>query len=60
MELLPSSSYVSSTIWLHHIDAVKAYREKAKRVLHAMSYIEQFQEATSYEAAALQLPTSYL
>ena len=47
---------------MHHMDADKAYREKARRELYknATNYIEQILEATSHKTAAVWLPTSYL
>ena len=44
------------------MDDDKVYGEKARRELHknATSYIEQILETTSYEIAAVRLPTSYL
>ena len=47
---------------MHHMDADKAYKEKARRDLlkNATSYIEQILEATSHETAAVQPLTSYL
>ena len=47
---------------MHHIDADKVYREKAKRELHksTTSYTEQIREATSQETAAVRPPSSYL
>ena len=48
---LTSSSCVNSTIWMHHMEADKAYGEKARRELHknAMSYIEQILEGTYHK-----------
>ena len=62
MQFLPSNDYVNSTRWMHHMDTDKVYREKARQELHknAMSYIEQIQEATSHETAAVRPPTSHL
>ena len=47
---------------MHHEDADKAYREKARRELHrnALCHTEQILEATSYKAAAVRLPIIYL
>ena len=41
--LLPSSDHINTTLWMHHMDADKAYREKAGRELHknATCYTEQ-------------------
>ena len=54
-----SSSHVNSTLWMHHMDADKAYREKARQELHknAVSYVEQILEAASHETAAIRSPT---
>ena len=62
MQFFPSSSRVNSTIRMHHMDADKGYKEKARWKLHknAMSYIEQNLEAKSYKTAAVQPPTSHL
>ena len=50
----PSSGRVHATIWMHYIDADKAYREKAWRPLHknATGYIEQILEAASKKITA--------
>ena len=47
---------------MQHMDADKAYREKAKQELlkNVISYTEQILEATSHETAGVQTPTSYL
>ena len=47
---------------MHHIDADKAYREKAGQELHknTTSQIEQILDATSYKTAAVRPPTSHL
>ena len=47
---------------MHHVDADKAYKEKARRDLHiyVMSYIEQILEAIFYEKPVVRPPTSYL
>ena len=58
---MPTSGRVYTIIWMHHMDANKAYREKAWGQLHknATSYIEQILEATSHKTAAVQSPTSH-
>ena len=58
----PSSGCVNSTIWMHRIDANKAYREKARRELHknATSKMEQILEATSHKRVAIRPLTSHL
>ena len=47
---------------MHHMDADKAYREKAWQELHknATSYIEKIQGTTSHETIVVRPPTSYL
>ena len=62
MQFFPSSGRVNSTIWMHHMDADKLYREKAKRELrkNALRYIEQILEAASHKTAAVRSPTSHL
>ena len=47
---------------MHHMDADKACREKARRELHknATSYIEQIMKETSYKTAAVWQPASHL
>ena len=53
---------VDSTVWMHHMDADKAYWEQARRELHekATSNTKQIQEETSNEKAVVRPPTSYL
>ena len=43
MGFLPSSGCVSATAWMHHMDAYKTQREKARRELHknTTSYTEK-------------------
>ena len=47
---------------MHHMDADKTHREKARRELHknATSYIEQILEATPHETTPVRLLTSHL
>ena len=47
---------------MHHMEADKTYREKARQELHknATSYIEQILEATSQKTAAVRPLTTYL
>ena len=47
---------------MHHMNADKAYREKARWELHknVKNYIEKILEATSQETAAVWPPISYL
>ena len=47
---------------VHHMDAKKAYREKATRELlkNASSYIEQILEASSHKITAVPPSTSHL
>ena len=51
---------IHTTIWMHDMDADRAYRGEAGRQLHknVMCYIEQILEATSHKAAAARTPTS--
>ena len=53
---------VSFLLWMHHMDADWAYREKAGQELlkNATSYIEQILEATPHKTPAVQPPTSHL
>ena len=62
MQLLLNSGCVSSSVWMHHMDADKTYWEKARQEVHknAMSYIEQILEATSLETTVVWPPISYL
>ena len=62
MGFLESNSWVNTTVQIHHVDADKTYREKARRKLHknAASYIEQILEATPNEATAVRPLTSHL
>ena len=62
MQFFPNSGHVNSTIWMHHMDADKSYREKARQELHknATSYTEQILEATSHNTAGLWSSTSHL
>ena len=54
------SVLVHTSIWMYHMDAGKAYKEKAWRQLHknATNHIEQILEATSNKTAAVQPLTS--
>ena len=47
---------------MHHMDAEKGYREKARQELHKNStiYIEQIQETASPNIAVAGPPTSHL
>ena len=53
---LPTSGCDSTTIWMHHMDADKTHREKARRELHRnnTSYIEQILEVTPHETIAVR------
>ena len=44
---------------MHHMNADKTPREKAKLYNNPTSYIEQILEATSHETTALRPPTSH-
>ena len=52
----------NTTVWMHHLDTDKAYREKAWQQLHkdATSCIKQILEVTSHKTAAVWPPTNYL
>ena len=58
----PSSGRVHTTVWMYHMDADKAYRDKAWRQLHkdTTSYIKQILEAASHKTAAVVPPTTHL
>ena len=58
----PSSNHVNSTIWMHHMDADLAYKEKnlMRTAQECYDYIEQILETTSYKTAAELPPTSHL
>ena len=51
---LPSNNYVSTTEWMHHMDAIKKDREKTRWELHkkATSNFEQILKATPHETTA--------
>ena len=55
MRFLPSSGYVNSIVWMHHMDAGEAYRHKARQKLHknVTSSTEQILKATSHEMTAV-------
>ena len=61
MQFLQISGCANSTLRMHHMDADKTYREKARGELHknATSFIEQIVEATFHETM-VRLPTFYL
>ena len=61
-EFLPSSAYVNSAQWIHHMGTDKMYKEKARLERHKIvtSHIEQILEATSHKTTAVRLPISYL
>ena len=56
MGFLPSCGCVSITVQMHHMDANKTHREKARWEVHknAASYFKQILEATSYKTEAIQ------
>ena len=60
--IFPNRGRVYTTIWMHYMDADKAYRTKGQWQLHknATSYIEQILEETSHKASDIRPPTSYL
>ena len=53
---------VHTSVWMHHLDANKAYREKPWRKLHsdAMSNIKRILEATSHKTAVVWPPITHL
>ena len=60
--LLPSCGCVITTVWMHQMDTYKMHREKARSGLdeNAMSYFEQFLEATPNKTTAVWLLTSHI
>ena len=61
-KFLPSSVCINTTVWMHHMDADKTYREKGRQELqkNATSYIEQILEVTFHETTAVWPFTAYL
>ena len=53
---------VSSTIWMHHMDADTMYGEKAEREVRKNDtcYMEQILKATSHETTVVRPSASYL
>ena len=50
MQFLPSSDSVNSTVWMHHMDGNKAYREKARiRMLQAILNKSWKQDSTKQQ-----------
>ena len=62
MGFLPGCGYVSTTVWMHHMDTNKAHGEKARWELHknAISYFEQILETIPHETTAVWPLTSHL
>ena len=62
MGILPSCSYVSTTVWVHYMDTNKMHGKKARQEPHknAMCYFEQILEATPHKTAAVWSLTSHL
>ena len=62
MQFLLSPDCVYATVWMHHMDAELAYREKAKPELYrnVTSNIEQILEAIFLKTAAVWPPTFHL
>ena len=58
---LPNRGCVSTTLWMHHMNADKTHWEKAWQELHknATSYTKQILEAAPHETAAVRPLTSY-
>ncbi len=62
MGFLPSSGYVNTTVWMHHMDASETYKEKASCEQHknATCLFEQILEVTPEKTAAVRPLTSHL
>ena len=60
-QFFPRSGRISTTTWMDHVDAKKAYGEKAWRQLHrnSSSCIEQFLEATLHKTTTTRPPTTH-
>ena len=59
--IFPSSSHVSTAIWMHYMDANKTYVEKSWQKLqkNAAICIKQILGATPYETADVRPPTTH-
>ena len=62
MRFFPSSDRVKTILWMHHVDADKAYGEKAWQQLHknARSCIKKILETTLHKTAAERPPITHL
>ena len=56
-----SRSHVDTAIWMHHMDALQMYGDKALRHLYknVTSNIEQVLRATHHKAEAIRPPTTH-
>ena len=54
MRSLPSCRYVSTTVWLHHLDCNEKHREKARWEIgkDAAHFFEQILEVALYKRAS--------
>ena len=61
MGILPSCSYVGTSVWLHYLDSYETLREKARCKLNkdAICWFEHILEATPNKTAAVQPLTSH-
>ena len=55
-QILPNSGWVNPTLWMHHTDADRAYRENARRELQkkVSSFTEQIQAALRNKTAGVR------
>ena len=55
LEILPSCSHVSTTVWLHHLEVKETFRDKAHRKKHedVACCIEQILEVAYYKRAVI-------
>ena len=62
MGILPSFSYVSTIVWLHHLNITEVLGEKSRWNLHknAACCFEHFLKATPRKTPSVQSPTTYL
>ena len=62
MEILPSSSHISTNVWLHHSNFNKILQEKARWEIHKdiACCFEQKLEAAPYKTAAVRPLTTHL
>ena len=62
MKFLPSNGCVSTTVWMHHLDANETHGEKVRWKLHkkATCCFKQILEAIPNKAALVRLLTAHL